>query len=109
MSDDPPADSGHEPIGVTDPPAYSGPEPIGVTDPPAYSGPEPIGPDEAEAFDAAARKAFHEPVRAEDVAYDALAFEPERTLAIRHDGEIVATAMALTRRLTVPGGALVPA
>jgi predicted acetyltransferase len=71
--------------------------------------PEPIRPEEMAAWDAAARRAFHEPVRAEDVAYDALVFEAERALAVRDGDEIVATAGALTRRLAVPGGTWVPA
>src|SRR5579862_6861131 len=35
-------------------------------------------------------------------------FEPDRSLAVFDDGQIVATAGALSLRLTVPGGAQVP-
>jgi len=72
------------------------------------SAPEPVGADELEAFDNAARRALHDESHPEDVALDVLLTEPERTLVIRDGGEIVATTLALTRRLTVPGGAAVP-
>lgn len=64
----------------------------------------PIGPDEVEAFLRAVQEAFHEDPHAENLALWAKYTEPERTLAVYADGEIVATSTALSfRRITVPG------
>jgi len=60
--------------------------------------------DELLAFETAARSAFHEEGHPADVEIDRALLEPERTLAVFEDGDIVATAAALSRELTVPGG-----
>lgn len=62
--------------------------------------------DEREAFETAARAAFHEDGHPADIAVDMVLLEPERTLAVFEDGEIVATTAALSRELTVPGAKL---
>src|SRR5688500_4684351 len=59
-----------------------------------------------DAFEAACHLAFHEVAHPDDIAMDQRVTEPERTLAIREDGEIVATGALLTRELSVPGGVL---
>ena len=66
-------------------------------------------PDELEAFELATLRAFHEDPRPEDMALGVRLLEAERTLAIREEGEIVATSAAVTRDLTLPGGVAVPA
>lgn len=68
------------------------------------SAPRPVGRDELEAFEAAAHRAFHEDAHADDIAIDLALSEPERTLAVFDGDEIVATTLALSRALTVPGG-----
>jgi predicted acetyltransferase len=70
--------------------------------------PQPVPPSDLEAFDAAFRRAFHDDGHPDDVALDLRTWEPERSLAIRDGGEIVATAAAFTRTMTVPGGREVP-
>jgi len=62
--------------------------------------------DELDAFTAAAHAAFHEDGHPLDTALELQLLEPERTLAVIEDGQMVATAAALTRELTVPGGTL---
>jgi predicted acetyltransferase len=63
-----------------------------------------IGPDEVEAFLRAAQEAFLEDPHAESLALWAKYLEPERTLAVYSDGEIIATSTAVSfPRLTVPG------
>ena len=64
----------------------------------------PVTPDEIPAFLEALYAAFHEDVPPDD-PWRAL-IEPERTLAIRDGGRIVATTGVYSRRLTVPGGEL---
>jgi predicted acetyltransferase len=56
------------------------------------------------AFESAAHAAFHEDRNPADDEMNARIVEPERALGVFEDGEIVATAAALTRELTVPGG-----
>jgi predicted acetyltransferase len=67
-----------------------------------------LGPAEMEAFETAAHSAFHEDAHPDDAAINMRLLEPERTLAVLEDGEVVATAAVLTRELSVPG-AIVPA
>ena len=64
----------------------------------------PVAPDEIPAFLETLYRAFHEDVPAEDPWRAVI--EPERTLAIRDGGRIVATTGVYSRRLTVPGGEL---
>ena len=70
--------------------------------------PEPVGAEELEAFERAVHLAFHEEVRPDEIAHSLRTLEPERTLAIRDRGEIVAGAAVLTRAMTLPGGTAVP-
>jgi predicted acetyltransferase len=72
------------------------------------TGPGPIGPEEAEAFVAAAEESFHGELHSDDMRLELELLEPERALAIRDGGRIVATAAVLGRGLTVPGGRSVP-
>jgi predicted acetyltransferase len=58
------------------------------------------------AFELAAHAAFHEDPHPADDEMNARIIEPERALAVFEDGEMVATAAALTRELTVPGAIL---
>lgn len=66
----------------------------------------PISPEETQALIAAIAGAFLHDVDEDEAALDAKVIEPERTLVAREDGRIVATAAALSRELTVPGGPL---
>ena len=66
--------------------------------------PRVVGTDELPAWEAAARRAFHEDGHPADVEIDMQLLEQERTLAIFDGEEMVATAAALSRELTVPGG-----
>jgi predicted acetyltransferase len=66
--------------------------------------PEPIAPGAAEAFVLALQTAFHADPRPDDLADWSRVVEPERSLAIRDGGRMVATAGSFTRRLVVPGG-----
>ena len=63
-----------------------------------------LTPADMEAFESAAHAAFHEDRNPADDELNALLVEPERALGVFDGGEIVATAAALTRELTVPGG-----
>jgi predicted acetyltransferase len=63
-----------------------------------------ITQDEVHAFLEALFGAFHGELRPDELAMVATAIEPERSLAVREDGQIVATAGIYSRRLTVPGG-----
>lgn len=64
----------------------------------------PIDPDEVDAYLRAVHEAFHEDPHPENLALYAKYIEPERTLAVYADGEIVATSVAHGfRRLTIPG------
>ena len=69
---------------------------------------ETVSREELELFEATTGLAFHEERHPADIAIDVALLDPERTLAIREDGAIVATAAAYPRELTVPG-ATVPA
>jgi predicted acetyltransferase len=71
-------------------------------------GPEPITADELSAFESASRAAFHDDAHPAEVEMDVRLLEPERSLVLRDDGEIVGTTAALTQHITVPGGASVP-
>jgi predicted acetyltransferase len=65
-----------------------------------------IRPDEFEKFAKATEVAFSSHSRAEELEAERLVFEPDRSLAV-FDGEaIVATAAALSFRMTLPGGEL---
>ena len=66
--------------------------------------PSPVGADEYHAFVAALREAFHSDLDEDEARLERPLFEPERTLAIRDGGRIVATAAVFSRELTVPGG-----
>ena len=59
-----------------------------------------------EAFEAAIHLAFHEVPKPDDVEISQRITDPERTFAVREDGEIVATGANLPRELTVPGGTI---
>jgi predicted acetyltransferase len=72
------------------------------------SGPEPITADELRAFEEAGRRAFHDEGHPADVELDMRTTEPERALVVRAGGQIVGTTAALTQRITVPGGGVVP-
>jgi predicted acetyltransferase len=65
-----------------------------------------LAAEELDAFEAAAHAAFHDDGHPIDVALDRQLLEPERTLAVFEEGRIVATAAALSRELTIPGGML---
>ena len=69
----------------------------------------PPAPDEADAFDRAAMWAFHSEPSEDDIQRWRRLDEPDRRLAWFDDGRVVATTLAYTRALTVPGGAAVPA
>ena len=56
------------------------------------------------AFEAACHLAFHEVAHPDTVEMDQRVTDPERTFAVREDGQIVATGANLARELTVPGG-----
>ena len=65
-----------------------------------------LGREELPLFEAAAHSAFHEEGHPADLEIDGRLLEPDRTLAIFDAGDVVATAAALSRELTVPGGAV---
>src|SRR5688572_19925894 len=65
---------------------------------------ETIGAGEVEAVLAALAAAFLEDLDEEEAALEAKVVEPERTLVARDGGRIVASAAAIARELTVPGG-----
>ena len=67
---------------------------------------ERLTPADQEAFEAACHLAFHEVAHPMDVGMDQRVTDPERTFAVREDGEIVATGANLARELTVPGGTI---
>ena len=68
--------------------------------------PAPIAADEVPAFMRAVEAAFHADVPPEDMALLLRIIEPERTLALRDGGRIVAGAAIYSRHLTVPGAVL---
>lgn len=73
--------------------------------------PLPVATARTEDFDELARllgHLFHAPFDAETHEVERALFEPDRTLLVRDGDELVATARAFTRELTVPG-ARVPA
>jgi predicted acetyltransferase len=72
------------------------------------TGPDTITADELDAFEHAARRAFHDDAHPADLDMDLQLLEPERCLVVRDDGAIVGTTAALTQQITVPGGASVP-
>ena len=72
------------------------------------TGPETITADELEAFELAARGAFHDDAHPAEVAMDVELLEADRCLVIRERSTIVGTTAALTQQMTVPGGASVP-
>ena len=59
-----------------------------------------------DAFEAACHLAFHEVAHPEDIAMWQRVTDPERTVGVREDGELVATGAVLRRELTVPGATL---
>ena len=65
---------------------------------------ETIGAGEVEAVLAALAAAFLEDLDEGEAALEAKVVEPERTLVARDGGRIVASAAAIARELTVPGG-----
>jgi predicted acetyltransferase len=68
----------------------------------------PATREEFDAFSIAALSAFHREYTDADRERYGKIDEPERSLAWFDDGRIVATTMAFTRRITVPGGVEVP-
>ena len=66
--------------------------------------PTPITTEDIPAFVAAVDGAFHEDPTPADFERIAKKLEPERTLAIRDRGKIVAGASIYSRRVSVPGG-----
>ncbi len=72
------------------------------------TGPETITADELEAFELAARGAFHDDAHPAEVAMDVELLEADRCLVIRDRSTIVGTTAALTQQMTVPGGASAP-
>jgi predicted acetyltransferase len=63
-----------------------------------------ITQDEVHAFLESLFGSFHGELHPEDLRLVGAAIEPERSLAVRDDGQIVGTAGIYTRRMTVPGG-----
>jgi len=59
-----------------------------------------------DAFEAACHLAFHEVAHPADIAMYQRVTDPERTVGVREDGELVATGCVLRRELTVPSGTL---
>ncbi len=55
------------------------------------------------AFMRAVHSAFHQVSHPDDVALDEALYDPERSLVLVDDGEIVATTVVYARELTVPG------
>jgi predicted acetyltransferase len=68
----------------------------------------PATHDEFDDFSRAAMSAFHREYTESDSARYERIDEPERSLAFFDDGRIVATTMAFTRSIAVPGGRAVP-
>ena len=66
--------------------------------------PAPITADEIPSFVEATYSAFHNDVAAHDLERWTLVLEPERTLALRDRGRIVAGGGIFSRRLAIPGG-----
>jgi len=58
------------------------------------------------AFEATCHLAFHEVAHPADVEIYQRVTDPERTFAVREDGEMVATGANIARELTVPGATL---
>jgi predicted acetyltransferase len=59
-----------------------------------------------DAFEAACHLAFHEIPHPADIAMYQRVTDPERTVGVREDGELVATGCVMSRELTVPGATL---
>ena len=59
-----------------------------------------------DAFEAACHLAFHEVPHPADIAMYQRVTDPERTVGVREDGELVATGCVMSRELTVPGATL---
>jgi predicted acetyltransferase len=59
-----------------------------------------------DAFEAACHLAFHEVAHPETIAMYQRVTDPERTVGVREDGELVATGAVIGRELTVPGATL---
>jgi predicted acetyltransferase len=80
--------------------------PIGMTREHKLKGVEAarITQDEVQAFLESLFGAFHGELHPDDLRLVGATIEPERSLAVRDEGEIVATAGVYTRRMTVPGG-----
>jgi predicted acetyltransferase len=70
--------------------------------------PAPVRPDEVREFASSVWTAFHGDMTAADLDRWERVLEPERTLALRDRGQIVAGTGIFSRRLAVPGG-IVPA
>ena len=66
--------------------------------------PAPVSPDEIREFASSVWAAFHEDMADDDAARWERVLEPERTLALRDGGRIVAGTGIFSRRLAVPGG-----
>jgi predicted acetyltransferase len=69
----------------------------------------PIVLDELRSYFESLETAFHGTLRDEDLEIERSVAEPERYLAATEDGAIVGNAAAVSFRVTVPGGARVPA
>jgi predicted acetyltransferase len=80
--------------------------PIGMTRELKLVGVEaaPITQDEVHTFLEALFGAFHGELHPHDLRLVGATIEPERSLAVRDDGQIVATAGIYSRHMTVPGG-----
>ena len=59
-----------------------------------------------DAFEAACHLAFHEVPHPADIAMYKRVTDPDRTVGVREDGELVATGCVMPRELTVPGATL---
>jgi predicted acetyltransferase len=66
--------------------------------------PRPVAPEELEAFSEAVAHGFHDELTPERLGLIRQIHEPERALAIRDGGRMVATSTLATFEVTVPGG-----
>jgi len=69
----------------------------------AASGPAPVAADEVPDLATTVQAAFHHAATPEEAERRARRIEPERTLALRDGGRIVAATAIYSRRVTVPG------